>query len=160
MCNGCAQSISKLWTLLSLHKQSSHGDGNVNDGQVNPSAQRGRHAVSRCGTAGKYLQVATRSSSISFLPLSSTSKVIGVDVWSLSCYGQGLLHQIASHFCKQDITPKKKDARENFVFIYNMANIRASPSISLNHHLASHVYKNRSLYIFTLQQLFYMLFRL
>jgi hypothetical protein len=42
------------------------GDGNVNDGQVYPSVQRGRHAVSRCGTAGKYLQATTRAAFLSF----------------------------------------------------------------------------------------------
>jgi len=91
---GMATSTMGRWTLL-------HSEGDT------PS----RAAVR---PAGKYLQVATWSSSIFFsLSLSCTSKVIGVDVWSLSWYGPG--HQIASHFLQQD-TPKKKMLQINLYF--------------------------------------------
>ena len=78
------------------------------------TARATRRLALRYGRQGNICKSPHDRAAFFSLSLSCTSKVIGVDVWSLSCYGPG--HQIASHFFATR-HPKEKDARDKFVFL-------------------------------------------
>jgi hypothetical protein len=102
--HACKQSISKLWTLLSLQPIESWGMATSTMGKCTLLYSEGDTPSRAAVRQANICKPPHEQHFFPSLPMSSSSKVSGVDVWSLSCYGQG--RQIASYLCNK--TPQRK----------------------------------------------------